>query len=117
VAGAGWRATARAAGGRTAPDATTSPAARTWTSRPHRPPTRSRSGGCSRPGTTQATIEAAWVRVPGPGIVPSRQRYEQLGPDRWRYASGSFDAELTVDADGVVVTYGELWEAVTLAGG
>jgi putative acetyltransferase len=67
--------------------------------------------------TTQATIVAAWVRVPGPGIVPSRQRYEQLGPDRWRYASGSFDAELTVDADGVVVTYGELWEAVTLAGG
>jgi putative acetyltransferase len=68
-------------------------------------------------GDGPATIVAAWVRVPGPAIVPSAQRYEQLGPDRWRYASGSFEAELTVDADALVVTYGELWDAVALAGG
>jgi putative acetyltransferase len=67
-------------------------------------------------GAERATVVAAWVRVPGPAIVPSSQRYEQLGPDRWSYASGSFEAELTVDTDGVVVTYGQLWEAVTPAG-
>jgi putative acetyltransferase len=61
-------------------------------------------------GHQSTDVTAAWLRVPGPAVVESRQRYEQLGADRWRYASGTFTAELTVDADGLVVTYAEVWQ-------
>jgi putative acetyltransferase len=61
-------------------------------------------------GRGTAEIDAAWIRVPGPAVVPSAQRYEHLAADRWRYASGSFEAELTVDEDGFVVTYGDVWQ-------
>jgi putative acetyltransferase len=60
-------------------------------------------------GRHDAELEAAWVRVPGPAVVPGTQRYRRLGPGRWRYASGTFEAELSVDDDGLVITYGDLW--------
>jgi hypothetical protein len=73
------------------------------------------------PGAS-ATIRAAWVRFPELDVVLSEQMYTRLADDRWRYASGSFEAELTVDpATGVVQRYGtDLWQAaayrVTSAG-
>jgi putative acetyltransferase len=60
-------------------------------------------------GDDERSLNAAWIRVPGPAVVASEQRYEQLGPHRWRYRSGTFAAELTVDDDGLVTSYGELW--------
>jgi putative acetyltransferase len=56
-----------------------------------------------------ADLQAAWVRVPGPDVVSSTQRYVDLGAGRWRYTSGTFAADLTVDEDGLVVTYGDIW--------
>jgi GNAT superfamily N-acetyltransferase len=67
-------------------------------------------------GAARTTTSAVWVRVPGPGIVPSSRRYELLGPDRWRYASGDVEAELTLDADGLVLADGRAWDAVVQAG-
>lgn len=61
-------------------------------------------------GLEQAELTAAWVRVPGEGVEPLPQRYERTGPDRWRYASASSSAELTVDEHGLVATYGDLWQ-------
>lgn len=37
------------------------------------------------------------------------QRYERLGPDTYRYSSGAFTADLTVDDDGLVTDYPDLW--------
>jgi hypothetical protein len=64
------------------------------------------------PGAS-ATIRAAWVRFPELDVVLSKQTYTRLAEDRWRYASGRFAAELTVDpATGVVQRYGtDLWQA------
>ena len=64
------------------------------------------------PGAS-ATIEAAWVRFPELDVVRNDQTYTRLADDRWRYASGNFEAELEVDpVTGVVRRYGEdLWRA------
>jgi hypothetical protein len=59
-----------------------------------------------------ADVEAAWLRFPELDVVPLMQRYERLGPDRWRYGSNGFSAELTVDEHGIVVEYADLWRAV-----
>ena len=63
---------------------------------------------------SSTTITAAWVRFPELDVVPSEQIYTRLAEDRWRYASGRFEAELEVDpATGVVRRYGtDLWRAV-----
>ena len=47
---------------------------------------------------------------PGSGleVSPQRQRYTRTG-DGYRYSSGSFEADLLVDADGIVVDYPGLW--------
>jgi putative acetyltransferase len=63
----------------------------------------------SAEGAEARQLTAAWIRVPGPAVVASEQRYEQLGPRRWRYSSGAFLAELAVDDDGLVTRYGDLW--------
>jgi putative acetyltransferase len=63
-------------------------------------------------GDEGRALTAAWIRVPGPAVVASGQRYDRLGPRRWRYTSGTFEAELTVDEDGLVTSYGELWRRV-----
>jgi putative acetyltransferase len=60
-----------------------------------------------RRGATGA-VRAAWIRVPGPDVQPLEQRYERTGTG-WRYASGRFGAELTVDEDGLVRDYGDVW--------
>ena len=59
-----------------------------------------------------APARAAWVRFPSLAVEPLDQTYERIGETSWRYRSGDFEAELDVDADGLVVRYGDLWEAV-----
>jgi GNAT superfamily N-acetyltransferase len=55
-------------------------------------------------------VRAAWLRIPGPDIEPLAQHYTRLGEGRVGYASGDFRAELVVDDDGFVVSYGDLWQ-------
>jgi|SRR5690242_4309892 uncharacterized protein len=59
------------------------------------------------------SLPVAWLRFPELTVEPLIQTYTRLGPDRWRYASGEFVAELVVDAEGYVLRYGDdLWRAV-----
>lgn len=53
------------------------------------------------------TIKAAWVRFPELVVVKAAQTYTRLDELSYRYASGTFEAELTVDGDGLVATYAE----------
>ena len=57
------------------------------------------------PAGAEHRLTVAWVRVPGLEVLPVEQIYTVLAPDRVRYRSGSFTAELTVDPDGYVVHY------------
>lgn len=62
-----------------------------------------------------ANLTAAWVRFPELTVSPLAQRYTRLDHRRYRYESiaSGFTAVLEVDADGVVVTYQDLWRRVT----
>jgi hypothetical protein len=53
------------------------------------------------------TIQAAWVRFPQLDVVKAAQTYARLDEFTYRYSSGAFEAELTVDDDGVVTQYAE----------
>jgi hypothetical protein len=53
------------------------------------------------------TIQAAWVRFPELTIVKTAQTYTRLDEFTYRYKSGTFEAELTVDDDGLVAAYAE----------
>jgi hypothetical protein len=55
------------------------------------------------------TVRAAWLRFPGLMLEPLEQTYTRLDKDRYRYKSGSFIAELTVDDRGMVIDYGQIW--------
>ena len=55
-------------------------------------------------GTT-CTVEVAWVLVPSLEVIAGQQTYTVLADDQIRYASDSFTADLTVDAQGYVVHY------------
>jgi len=57
----------------------------------------------------QAEVSAAWLRWPELRVERLEQRYERLAKDRYRYSSGSFSADLTVDEHGLVVDYQGLW--------
>jgi hypothetical protein len=61
-------------------------------------------------------IQAAWVRFPELTIVKAAQTYTRLDEFTYRYASGTFEAELTVDDDGLVTTYAE-WQRTGFAMG
>jgi uncharacterized protein len=56
------------------------------------------------PGTAH-TITAAWVLVPSLQVLANEQVYTALGGGRVRYASGTFTADLELDADGYVMNY------------
>ena len=58
-----------------------------------------------RPAGEEHRLTVAWVRVPGLEVLPVEQTYTVHDADRVRYRSGSFTAELTLDADGFVVHY------------
>ena len=54
-----------------------------------------------------ATIHAAWVLFPALTVQRADQTYTRLDEWTYRYASGTFEAELTVDEDGLVMSYAE----------
>jgi uncharacterized protein len=62
------------------------------------------------------TIQAAWVRFPDLTVEKSAQTYTRLDEVTYRYSSGTFEAELTVDDDAVVARYAE-WERTGVADG
>ena len=51
---------------------------------------------------------------PSLAVVPLEQTYTALGDGRVRYVSGSFTAELTVDADGFVTHYPGLADSTAI---
>jgi hypothetical protein len=54
-----------------------------------------------------STIQAAWIRFPELEVVKAAQTYTRLDEFTYRYASGTFEAELTVDDAGLVASYAE----------
>jgi len=62
------------------------------------------------------TIQAAWVRFPELSVVKAAQTYTRLDELTYRYASGEFEAELTVDDDGLLSSYAE-WQRTAFAMG
>ncbi len=62
------------------------------------------------------TIRAAWVRFPELTVGKSSQTYARLDEETYRYSSGSYEADLIVDEDGVVARYAE-WERTGAADG
>ena len=62
------------------------------------------------------TIQAAWVRFPELVVVKAAQTYARLDEFTYRYASGTFDAELAIDEDGLVTAYAD-WRRTGYAAG
>ncbi len=60
------------------------------------------------------TIRAAWVRFPELTVTAVDQSYTRLGEHRYRYASGGYAAELTVDDLWLVTSYDE-WQRTGVA--
>jgi hypothetical protein len=61
-------------------------------------------------GEESADLRIAYVQVDrGLTIEAADQRYVRLADDTYRYTSGDFTADLTVDPDGVVTDYPGLW--------
>jgi hypothetical protein len=61
-------------------------------------------------------VSAAWVRFPSLEVQRLDQSYERLEERRYRYRSGGFTADLTVDDEGMVLQYGVTWKAVATSG-
>jgi uncharacterized protein len=59
-------------------------------------------------------IQAAWIRFPELTVVKSAQTYTRLDEFTYRYASGTFEAELVVDDEGLVASYAE-WRRTGIA--
>jgi hypothetical protein len=53
------------------------------------------------------TIQAAWVVFPQLDVTKAAQTYTRLDEFTYRYSSGTFTSELTVDADGLVAEYAD----------
>ncbi len=62
------------------------------------------------------TIRAARVRFPDLTLEKSNQTYARIDEITYRYSSGTYEAELIVDDDGVVARYAE-WERTGTADG
>ncbi len=60
-------------------------------------------------------LTVAWLRFPEFKLTAMRQRYTRIGDNTYLYESleSGYKAELTVDDDGIVQTYGSEWEIVT----
>jgi hypothetical protein len=59
-----------------------------------------------------ADLHMAWVQFPALEVLASAQRYERLAPDRWRFSTDGFEAELLVDPDGLVLDYGAAFRSL-----
>jgi|SRR5690606_22460319 hypothetical protein len=57
------------------------------------------------PEGTSHRIQVAWVLVPSLEVAAVEQTYTALGPDRVRYTSDRFTAELELDPQGFVTHY------------
>ena len=62
------------------------------------------------------TIKAAWIRFPELDVVKGAQTYTRLDETTYHYASGTFEADLTVDDEGLVTSYAE-WRRTAVAFG
>ena len=62
------------------------------------------------------TIKAALVHFPALTVAVSVQTYNRLDAFTYRFATGDFSAELTVDDDGIVTSYAD-WQRTGLAFG
>ena len=63
-------------------------------------------------GGVRRDFTMTWVSVPDLAVSRSEQRYEPLGEGVVRFSSGSFVADIELDADGFVVRYPGLAERV-----
>ena len=65
------------------------------------------------------TLDTAFIDGPALTVARSSQRYDRRGPGRVRYVdlglSRGFEADLVVDADGLVLSYQHLFERVAPA--
>ena len=59
-----------------------------------------------------ADLQMAWVQFPDLEVTSSAQRYQRLAPDRWRFSTGDFQADLLVDPDGLVLDYQGLFRSL-----
>ncbi|WP_048647671.1 putative glycolipid-binding domain-containing protein [Nitratireductor soli] len=63
------------------------------------------------------TLDTAFIDGPALTVARSRQQYVRQGPRHVRYVdlglSSGFEADLVVDADGMVISYEHLFERVT----
>ncbi|MFJ6150064.1 putative glycolipid-binding domain-containing protein [Micromonospora profundi] len=71
-----------------------------------------RLGLAGTPADMPRRITVAWVLLPGLEVVPAEQIYTGIGPGRVRFVSGTFTADIDVDADGYVVRYPGLAERI-----
>jgi uncharacterized protein len=62
-------------------------------------------------------IEVAYVTVPELNVRKVSQRYTRLSPTLFRYESGSFRRDLTVDESGFVLDYPGLWRRLSAEAG
>lgn len=65
---------------------------------------------------TSHTIQAAWVRFPELTVIKAAQTYTRLDEFTYHYSSGTFEADLAVDDDGLVTRYAE-WQRTGYASG
>jgi hypothetical protein len=61
-------------------------------------------------------LVAAWIRFPELSVIPVRQRYTRVTKDQYLYESldSGYQAKLTVQNDGLVVHYADIWRALIL---
>lgn len=64
----------------------------------------------------RTTIKAAWIRFPELTVVKAAQTYTRLDEFTYRYSSGDFEADLTVDDDGLVAAHA-VWQRTGIAMG
>ncbi len=61
-------------------------------------------------------LTTLFIDLPSLAVAPSRQRYDRLAADRFRYVDigryEGFTAELTVDEDGMILSYAGLFERI-----
>lgn len=59
-----------------------------------------------------AEVDAAWVGFPSLSVQRLPQRYTRTSDREYRYESGggAFSADLSIDSEGLVLSYGNLWE-------
>ena len=60
----------------------------------------------------EAEVRAAWLRFPSFELEPLVQRYRRLDEHAYHYESGTFSADVAVNAAGLVTSYEGFCEAV-----